>query len=195
MNFTSFAFALIVFAMLAGMAWLIDWGARAHHYWPDRKRRLIVRGAFLFAIVIGVFTYVTDEKLRGTTLFEVAGPWEENADRLWIVEVEHPGIEHTLSVFPFVRGLDSAGRPITLRTRFGEEGELPLVAEDSVHEVVTKSGKYTTAKTWDDVVFRFIPKRAGPHQLHVEAVDAVPPLLHLRVVDPEKRDGKRTPGY
>lgn len=195
MNTTSLTFALSVAAALAATAWFIDWGARRGDHWPVRKRRLVLRGLLLFSVISGVWVYFTDASMRGTTLFEVSGTWDEIGDREWTVIVEHPGVEHTLMVFPNVPPGESSTRPVNLRLRFGEEGKSPLVADEFVHQVTSKSGKHAAATTWDAAFYRFTPKRSGPTQLIVTAPDGFPPRIHLRITDPAKRDGKRAPGY
>lgn len=195
MNPSSLLFAAMIAAIFAAAAWFIDWGAVRYGHW-SRRKRLAMRG-FMIALAagFGLYTYVTDSQMRGTTLFEVAGKWEENADRIWQMTVEHPGVEHTLMVYPFVRGFKDASRPVTLRTRFGEQGQAPLIDDTADYKTVAKSGR-SGGRTWDSETFRFVPSRAGTYELIVEYIGGeVPPSLHLRVTDPEKRDGKRAPGY
>jgi hypothetical protein len=195
MNSTSLTFALGVAGAIAATSWFIDWGARRAPAWTNSKRRLVTVGLYLFAIVAGVWVYQTDATMRGTTLFEVSGPWEEIGDRNWTVVVEHPGVEHALMIYPNVPPGESSTRPVVLNCQFGEEGNPPLVEEESVHEVVSKSGKYATGTTWSSAEYRFTPDRSGPYLLIVTAPDGYPPKIHLRLTDPEKRDGKRAPGY
>lgn len=196
MNPTSLTFALGIAALVALTGWFIDWGARKPGGWSPRKRRIARGISVLATIAVGIFVYRSDVQLRGTTLFEVAGSWEENGARIWTVEVEHPGIEHTLMIYPFTRGFDSAARPVTLRARLGEKGGGVLIDQTFTHETTRRSGKNATGYTWVDVTHSFTPTRAGTHELIVESVDGVVPVnLHLRIADPEKRDGKRAPGY
>lgn len=196
MNFTSLVFAIGIAALVAATGWFIDWGGGKHGGWSMRKRRIARRITLVATLITGIFVYRTDIQMRGTTLFEVAGPWAENGGRIWTVDVEHPGVEHTLMIYPFTEGLDSATRPVSLRARLGEGGGPLLIDQTSVHQTTLRSGRYSTAYTWVSVNHSFTPARAGTHQLVVESVDGtVPPNLHLRIVDPEKRDGKRAAGY
>jgi hypothetical protein len=196
MNPTSLAFALGMAALVAVTGGFIDWGADKYGGWSARKRRIAHIVTVIATVMVGIFVYRTDVQLRGTTLFEVAGPWAENGGRVWTVVVEHPGVEHTLMVYPFTRGLDSASRPVTLRTRLSGTDGAVLIDERFVHETTRRSGKNATGNTWVDVTWSFTPVKAGPHELIVESVDGVVPVnLHLRIADPEKRDGKRAAGY
>lgn len=196
MNPTSLTFAIGIAALVALTGWFIDWGAGKPGGWSARKRRIGRVISVLATIAVGIFVYRSDVQLRGTTLFEVAGPWEENGARIWTVEVEHPGVEHTLMVYPFTRGFDSAERPVTLRARLGEKDGKVLIDQTLIHETTRRSGKNASGYTWVDVTHSFTPTLAGAHELIVEAVDGVVPVnLHLRIADPEKRDGKRAPGY
>ncbi len=196
MNSTSLAFALGMAALVAVTGWFIDWGAGRYGGW-SMKRRWMARFLTLIATGgVGVFVYQSDVRLRGTTLFEVAGPWAETGGCHWTVEVEHPGIEHHLMVYPFSRGFESAGHPVTLRTRFAEKDGVVLLEETVLHETKHRTGKHAAGFTWADATWSFTPKKAGPHDLLVESVDgAVPFRLHLRISDPQKRNGKRAPGY
>ena len=196
MNPTSLTFALGIAALVALTGWFIDWGAGRPGGWSPRKRRIARVISVLATIAVGGFVHQTDVKLRGTTLFEVAGPWEENGARIWTFEIEHPGVEHTLMIYPFTRGFDSAERPVTLRTRLGEKGGAVLIDRTFTHVTTRRSGKNSSALTWVDVTYSFTPPRSGTHELIVGSVDGVLPVnLHLRIADPEKRDGKRAPGY
>jgi hypothetical protein len=195
MNPTSLTFALGMAALVAATGWFIDWGAGKPGGWSAKKRRIARLVTVAATVVVGIFVYRSDVQLRGTTLFEVAGPWAESGGRVWAVEVEHPGVAHTLMVYPFTRGFDSATRPVTLRTRFGEKGGVLLIDETAVHETTPRSGKNASGNPWTDVTWTLTPAKPGPHELVVESDDGVVPVnLHLRIADPEKRDGKRAPG-
>jgi hypothetical protein len=196
MNPTSLTFALFMAALVAATGWFIDWGAGKYGGWSPRKRLLARVITVIATIVVGIFVYRTDARLRGTTLFEVAGPWAESGAHLWTVEVEHPGVEHTLMVYPFTEGFESAARPVTLRTHFAAKGRPPIIDETIVHETTRRSGRNASGYTWGDRTWTFTPETAGPHELVVVPTDGVVPVnLHLRITDPEKRDGKRAPGY
>ena len=196
MNPTSLTFALGMAALVAATGWFIDWGAGRGGGWSLRKRWIARIITLVATVLVGIFVYRTDVQLRGTTLFEVAGPWEDNGGRVWTVEVEHPGVPHTLMVYPFTRGFDSATRPVTLRARFAEVGGTVLIDETFQREITPRSGKNASGNTWVDVTHSCTPAKAGAHELIVESTDGLLPVnLHLRIADPEKRDGKRAPGY
>lgn len=196
MNTASLLLALGLAAIVAATGAFIEWGARKHGGWSPVRRRVVRILTIVATLVTAFWVYFTDAAMRGTTLFEVAGPWEENGNRVWAIEVEHPGVEHTLMVSPFTRGIDSAERPLTLQVRFGMVGDPPLLDDTVVHETELKRGKYASTHTWTEVYWNITPLRSGRHELIVTSGDGfVPPLLHLRLSDPEKRDGKRAAGY
>ena len=196
MHPTSLVYALSMAGLVGATAWIIDGAASRSGSW-SRPKRLVVRWLMTgLTLATGLWTYFADASLRGTTLFEVSGPWEKNAGRTWAVVIEHPGVEHTLMVSPFVRGLASAEGPLTTRTRLVDGDGTALVDRTFVHEVVPKSGRSAGGDTWAAAAFHFTPATTGPHELSVQALEGVlPPLLHLRLSDPEKRDGKRAAGY
>ena len=74
MNPTSLTFALFMAALVAATGWFIDWGAGRSGVWSPRKRLVARFITVLATVVVGIFVYRTDVQLRGTTLFEVAGP-------------------------------------------------------------------------------------------------------------------------
>lgn len=187
-------YALLFGGLVAGTAWCIDRGAARNNHWSPAKRRVSRWFFYSLAIVTGVFVYFSDAELRGTTLFEASGAWEQTGGRVWTIEVEHPGIVHRLLVFPDIPGPENAKEPITLRVRFGPEGGEPLLDTLSPFEVGGRSGK-KPGRTWQSASWSLTPRSAGKHQLLVSAVEKAPPRLHIRLTDPEKRDGRRAPGY
>jgi hypothetical protein len=196
MNFTSFAFALGIAALVAATGWFIDWGAGKYGDWSNRKRRIARRISAVATVLVGIFVYISDSELRGTTLFEVAGPWQETGGRIWTVEIENPGVEHTLMVYPFTDGFDSATRSVILKVQFSEPGGAILLEQTFEHVTSRRTGKHSNHLTWEDAIYRLVPRKAGPHHLLVESFDGLTPVnLHLRIADPKKRDGKRAPGY
>jgi len=74
-------------ALVAATGWFIDWGAGRHGGWSLRKRRIARLVTVATTVVVGIVVYRRDVRLRGTTLFEVAGPWAESGGRAWAVEV------------------------------------------------------------------------------------------------------------
>lgn len=194
MNSTSLIFALLASGLFAALAWIIDRASARNNHWSPAKRRVARWFFYPFAAVVGIYVYFTDAGLRNTTLFEVAGPWQETGDRVWTVQVEHPGVPHELRVFPDVPAPENASAPVTLRVRFGTEGGEPLLDEVSRFEVRNRSGK-AIGWTWDSKTYTITPGTSGSHLLKVSAEDHPPPRLHLRIADPGKRDGKRAPGY
>lgn len=73
-------------------------GEGKHGGWSRRRRRIARLVPVAASVVVGIVVYRSDVQLRGTPLFEVAGPRAESGGRVWSIEVEHPGVEHTLMV-------------------------------------------------------------------------------------------------
>lgn len=70
-----------------------------------------------------------------------------------------------------------------------------MIDETVIHETTPRTGKNASDNPWTDVTWTLTPAKPGPHELVVESDDGVVPVnLHLRIADPEKRDGKRAPG-
>jgi len=194
MNPDSLKSALYTTAMIAGLALAGNWLAINVFDCSKRKRQLQLWGLLLLSVVVGITNYASDAKRRAMTLFEVSGPWAENGNRAWIIEVEHPGVEHTLTVEPFVNRYKNPSKPLNLRCRFGEKGKFPLVDRTTEYEVIQKFSRKSRRFRWRPESFVFTPTRTGSHELIVESADGVvPPLIYLHLSDPEKQDGTGMP--
>lgn len=196
MNATSLTFALVMASLVAATGVFIRWGAAKYGGWSRRRLAVTTLLTIAGTAFTAVAVYRVDVRMRGITLFEVVGPWEETGGRIWPVNVEHPGVEHTLTVYPFAEGFESAGHAVTLRTRLAAAGGPVLIEETRVHETTRRSGRSASGLTWEPALHTFTPDRAGEHEFSVVSVDGIVPNgLHLRITDPEKRDGVRAPGY
>lgn len=196
MNATSLSFALATVALVGLTAWVIHWGALRYGNWSPQRRRRLRRIAAVLALVAGVYVYTVDAKLRGKTLFEYSGRWEEGGPMTWTFVVEHPGVEHHLLLHPQVRGWEAAPAPLVLRLQVGREGKSTLIATESLHPLKSQAGRAAGGMTWRDLTYPFTPESQGTHRVQVESLGPhTPSRLHLRIVDPLKRDGRRAPGY
>lgn len=194
MNSISLMFALFASGLFVALAWVIDRASARNNHWSPAKRRVARCFFYPLAAAVGIYVYSTDAGLRNTTLFEVAGSWQETGDQVWTVQVEHPGVPHELLVFPDVPVPESASASVTLRVRFGSEGGEPILDEVSRFEVRNRSGK-AIGRTWESKSYTITPRTSGSHLFKISAEGHTPPRLHLRIADPEKRDGSRAPGY
>ncbi|MFP4436292.1 MAG: hypothetical protein ACLFVO_03515 [Chloroflexaceae bacterium] len=160
------------------------------------------RLALAFAVVLGlgVFAFVTDYSMRVTTLYETLLPASDGAAdgsalpvHTVTFAVEHPGVEHRLYVSPVGRSRDAIPQPVTLRFALQDAAGVTLVAGE---ETFTPRRDTQTGKVvWSGIDRAFTPRRPGLHTLVVTAVTPGIPEIHVRVVDPHKRDGTRPPGY
>jgi len=107
--------------------------------------------------------------------------------------VKHPDVEHHLYVSPVARSRAAMPQPVTLRVALHDAENVTLVAgeETFMPSRDTQTGKVV----WGGIDRAFTPRQAGLHTLVVTTVTPGIPEIHVRVVDPHKRDGTRPPGY
>lgn len=157
-----------------------------------RKSRLVAAGFALGGLAFAVWGGMVDYGQRAVTLFEteveVGGAL---APQELPFAVEHPGVEHRLSVWPTGAGPLGAAAAVALRVELIDgEGALLLAREATLEP---RSGDSST--DWDTISVAFTPGRAGGHTLRVTPLTPGVPRVHVRVEDPLKRDGQRMPGY
>jgi len=193
----SHALAGLVLGLCALCAWAVwHFGRRAGE--PEGKVRALTLGFALAGVAGGWFTYHVDSRQRRTTLFEAVAavaPTESGVSvHHLVVEVEHPGVEHTLLVAPIPGRTTSAEGPRQVGVRWTEPGG--AIAVEGVQRALPRARSHRAVRSvWSDVSWRFTPRRAGRHAVLVEVeCDRVERLL-VRVEDPLKRDGVRAPGY
>jgi hypothetical protein len=156
------------------------------------KARLIAAGLAVGGLAFAVWGGMVDYGQRATTLFEteveVAGG---RAAQELTFAVEHPGAEHTLTVFPTGAGPLGALESVALRVElFDGEGRAVLAEEATLEP---RSADSST--DWDVLTLPFTPDGGGTYTLRVTPLTGGIPRVHVRVEDPLKRDGERMRGY
>lgn len=155
------------------------------------KSRLVAAGFAAGGLAFAVFAGVIDYGQRAVTLFEsevaVGGAM---APQELTFTVEHPGVEHRLTVFPTGAGPFGASASVGLRVELLDSAGATVLAHDET--LAPHSSRSST--DWDTIVLGFTP-RAGAHTLRLTPLTGGIPRLHVRVEDPLKRDGRRMPGY
>ncbi|GEM_PF-2353574 len=156
--------------------------------------------AFAAILGLGIFAFVTDYSMRVTTLYETFLPGSDGAAddpalpaRTVTFTVEHPGVEHRLYVSPVDRSRDAIPQSVMLQVTLQDAAGATLIAGE---ETFTPRRDTQTGKVvWGGIDRAFTPRQAGSYTLVVTAVTPGIPEIHVRVVDPQKRDGTRPPGY
>jgi hypothetical protein len=129
----------------------------------------------------------------GTTLMEteVAGssellPGEKtHAGKIEFV-VEHPGVKHTLQVWP--KEADDAA---VAQRNFGIVSFLLKVTDASGKQIHFEN---VTAQNGKVAEIFFTPVQSGPHTLEVATTTRSIPKIHVLLSDPIKKNGKRMKG-
>lgn len=174
--------------IFAGMALVFG------HATPNRSR-LLALGLAVGGLAFAVWAGLTDYEQRATTLIELevegsmgvtgAAPREIGFD------VEHPGVEHTLSFWP-VDGPEGVYETAVLRVELRDlEGVAVLQLEEPFEPRAQSDGP----DRWGTASRTFTPTQAGRHTLVVTPLTTNVPAVHVRIADPLKRDGERMPGY
>jgi|GEM_PF-2997347 hypothetical protein len=189
------AVILGTFLLFAGGAWLVAIKT------PQKRQRRSIQWKIVFlsgcGIALSAFAFWTDRGLRQSTLHEVILDGASNdafsdGDTVRVIEfaVEHPGVEHKLSIGPMHR------TPTMRRS----SGELQMDAELSHGDSILLSERLTFSPQFRDTRWRaeyrpFTPTAPGRHTLTLQLLTPDIPAIHVRIADPLKTDGKRISGY
>lgn len=194
---TSLLFAVGVFALFGLTTWFISWGAKNYSDWSKQKRNLVCGFLLLLGLAFGIFVYISDSHLRGTTLFEVDHVWENGEVLNFRFDIEHPGVEHEILFHPHPGSFKEAAESIALRVECAGSESGQIFAQDLVFELREEGSRQHNSRrtVWESHTLRFTPAEVESISITIDPLDGWPPQLHLRVEDPEKRDGKRAPGY
>lgn len=193
----SHALAGLVLGLCALCAWAVrHFGRRAGE--PEGKIRALTWGFAVAGLFGAWFTYEVDARQRRTTLFETVAPVAAGERGVSVhrltVEVEHPGVEHTLLVAPIPPRSASAEGSRAVGVRWTEPGG--AVAVEGVQSATPEArSRRAVRAVWSSVEWRFTPRHGGRHAVEVEVAGAGVERLLVRVEDPLKRDGVRAPGY
>lgn len=162
------------------------------------QSRLVAAGFALGGLAVAVLSGGADYNARVTTLYEaeVAGspaarPGEAPPVRELSFSVEHPGVAHSLAFWPKMEGLSDPDFDALVRVELLDSAGATLLQ----HEELFWVRHERNGTDWGSASLSFTPTEAGRHTLRVTPVTPGIPLLHVRVSDPEKRDGERMPGY
>jgi len=189
---------LLTFGAFALFA-LLTWTVAARH--PEvtrdpalrRRTRVTAVCLLLGGAVFALYAFLVDSGLRATTLHEemVDGGAGE---RTVPFSVEHPGVAHELFLSPTSDPLrppaEDAQVVFSLRGPAGE-----VVLPEQTGRFGVRAGTRGQRADWQGRTYPFTPSAAGPHEVRVRTLTAGVPRVHVRVVDPLKRDGQRMPGY
>jgi hypothetical protein len=169
--------------------------ARAHGL--RRASRLGPLGALGFCALLGVGGYSLPNG-EEETLFEVVAEGSPGARagdpapvREFDVLVEHPGVEHTMTVDLPRESPGGSFHSGELHVRLDDPAGRPL-AEQYGHLGVDCHSRGCDR---DSLGLVFTPATAGPHRLVLTVLTPDVPLVHVHIGDPEKTDGVRAPGY
>lgn len=161
------------------------------------KARWVAAGLAVGGLAFSAFAFQADYGQRATTLFEVevegaaSAPAGGPAARELGFAVEHPGAEHTLMLWPKAPGLEAPASDVIVRVELRDpQGATVLEREEEFWVRHLESGS-----EWSSASLPFTPRQAGRYTLLVTPLTPGIPLVHVRVVDPLKRDGERMSGY
>jgi hypothetical protein len=115
-------------------------------------------------------------------------------------EIDHPGFEHTLLVHPKLGfGLEATG-PVYLAVKLSSKKEVYVdetarfrPSEPDLLESLDPRGP--DRREWEAHQWTFTPQSQDPRTVALSILSADIAKVLVRVEDPEKRDGRRAPGY
>lgn len=198
-GFATFGFM----ALMALMAWLVSSKHPAVAPKPLLRRRTRRTALFLLVLgaVFGYFAFSIDYRMRITTLHEVmvegsayVSPGTPAPLRTVPFTVEHPGVEHELFLSPDSTASQPARADVDLAySLYGPDGKALL--PEKTQRFGYRSGTRGSRPNWNGKTFSFTPAVAGPHMVQVRPLMTGIPRIHVRIVDPQKRDGERMAGY
>jgi hypothetical protein len=143
----------------------------------------LMSGILVPLLIFGGFNEIS---MQLPTLFEkdLKGSTElKNGNKIaWnkeIVIVEHPGVEHTISIWPRGEGIDSDFKDV----------EIFIKVLDKNKKVVLDG--HNTSKGAKILQFKFLPEEQGEYLFLVTAGTPDVPGLHIWITDPKKNNGRR----
>lgn len=185
--------ALLAVGLCGGFAWWI-WSLRGRVAGAAWKAAMV----FSFGVLMGTWAWWNDSGLSGETLFEAVAEGSVGAragasapERHFSFEVQHPGVEHSLTIYPEYPAptvmIPSAN--VLVRVLLRDPQGKGLI--DHTHEHTP----YGRKRYWTDKRHAFVPAERGKYTLMVVPLTVNIPAVHVRVVDPQLKTGKRAAGY
>ena len=101
--------------------------------------------------------------------------------------VEHPGVKHTLQVWP-----KEADDAVVAQRNFGVVSFALSVTDASGKQIHSEN---VVAQNGQMAESSFTPAQDGPHTLAVATTTRSIPKIHVLLSDPKKKNGKRMKGY
>jgi hypothetical protein len=198
-HFVRAAVVLICWIIVTGTFYYVE---HKYVYHTGRTRKVINRRTFFVGVlgfIFSAYAFVVDYRQRVTTLYEdfVKGSIgvkvnTEAPIREITFNVEHPGVEHQLSVKPSLNFGQSPSGDVTVSIRLLDGKNNVIINVTEIFKVITPA---RSKVQWDDKSYRFTPSDKGSHTLLISPITIGIPEIFVRIEDPEKTDGKRTPGY
>lgn len=182
---SSWLLAVAIYTPCLIFAALTLWFGRA----TPRRVALVTVGFAVGGLAFAVWAGLTDYGHRAVTLFETEVPGD--TPQTLSFAVEHPGVEHILSVWPTGAGPLGARRAVALRVELSDaEGALLLS-----HEATLEPRTSRSSTDWDAITLNFTATTGGTYLLRIVPLTPGIPRVHVRIADPLKTDGERMPGY
>lgn len=182
---------LLPFLIFAGLI-LVYGGA------TPRRSRLLAIGMVIGGTAFALFGGLTDSRMRAVTLIELEVPGTEGVRvgdpppvREVRFTVEHTDVEHTLTYWPTGAGFGGGSGTVEIAVELRDPGGATLFTRTEQH--APNSSRQST--DWDSVSIPFTPAILGEYTLLVTPLTVDIPRIHIRIVDPLKRDGVRMRGY
>jgi hypothetical protein len=182
---------LLPFLIFAGLI-LVFGGAT-----PRRSQWLAI-GFAVGGVAFAVYGGLIDSRMRAVTLFETEVPGSMSVRvgdpppvREVRFTVEHTNVEHTLTFWPTGAGFLGGTGAVEVGVELRDPAGTPLFTRTERHS--PNSSRQST--DWRSVSIPFTPATSGEYTLLITPLTVDIPRIHIRIVDPLKRDGVRMRGY
>lgn len=197
---TSLLLAAIVLGIALLSAWAVShFGRKAGQ--SEAKQRALVAMFVLGGACLSVFAFLADFELRRTTLFEEILGGSASVYGGAVLErrfqVEHERVPHELMVVPKPAPGEDARAPVVIGIALRDPAGRPVIEETRRFETRSEGtgSSVSRRRVWEASFWTFSPATTGTWDLRLTLETEGIPAVHVRVEDPEKRDGVRAPGY
>ncbi|MCP5065280.1 MAG: hypothetical protein GY946_01830 [bacterium] len=198
------ATSLLLSATVLGIALFCAWavnhfGRKAGQ--SEAKLRALVAMFVLGGASLSVFAFLADFDARRTTLFEELLDGSVGLHGGAILErqfeIEHDSVRHKLMVVPRPAPGEDASGPVMIGIALRDPSGQHVIEETRRFETRTEgTGSFVSQRrVWNSSSWTFSPEATGIWDLRLSLATEGIATVHVRVEDPEKRDGVRAAGY
>jgi len=187
---------LVVGLSVAGIVWITG---PKYARW-SRRRADITAGLFVLgALLMAYFSHTTENSMARITLKEAVLEGSLNLragdpipERELGFDIEHPGVEHNLSIYPRIGSFKSAAFVARAEAELLDPDGKALIQqtlEFQLRAITNRTG--FVRNVWRSHNLAFTPNGPGHYRLVIRPLVMDIPEFFIRIEDPMKTDGVR----